>query len=173
MFRYNVPGRKCKKQDGDAIIAELAVPLKKDTTTTETDALETCINDMFGDSNELENTELEIHDDYTGIPDTQVDGPAVVHSDTNDNDNDNDNDTVMKIALGNIFEKGREKMVKANMADVRLRKKNRMIRSRQFLLDINTNVIDMEVTLEVELNKITNTQLFDPWYRTAVRLICK
>ena len=79
----------------------------------------------------------------------------------------------MKIALGNIFEKGREKMVKANMADVRLRKKNRMIRSRQFLLDINTNVIDMEVTLEVELNKITNTQLFDPWYRTAFRLICK
>lgn len=141
MFMYNIPGRKCKKRDGDKIIAELTVSLKKDEAPKETDGLESVINDMFDDCTELENTRLEIHDDYTGIPDAPVDEAEG----TNPNSTHNNNCTVPKISLANVFEQGREEMLKANMAEVRVRKKNRIERSRQFMLDINTSVTEMKL----------------------------
>ena len=54
---------------------------------------------------------------------------------------------------------------------VRERKQNRILRSRAFFLDINDTVMKMEEDIDVQLDRITNVTLFDPWYRTSYRAI--
>ena len=54
---------------------------------------------------------------------------------------------------------------------VREKKKARISRSRAFFLEINDTVLKMEDDIEGELDRITNVQLFNPWYRSAYRAI--
>ena len=79
--------------------------------------------------------------------------------------------SVPKISLGNVFILGRQKMIEMKIPLVRERKQNRILRSRAFFLDINDTVIKMEEDIDVQLDRITNVTLFDPWYRTAYRAI--
>ena len=55
--------------------------------------------------------------------------------------------------------------------EIRARKQSRIQRSLTFFLEINSSVTETEDKLEEELSRITNVQLFNPWYRTAFRLI--
>ena len=63
-------------------------------------------------------------------------------------------------------------MIEMKIPEVRVRKQSRILRSWVFFLKINSSVTDTEEKLEEELGLITNIQLFNPWYRTAFRLIC-
>ena len=49
--------------------------LIKESTIKETDTLDDYIMEMFGEKEELENTELSIYDDYTGIPEVGIERP--------------------------------------------------------------------------------------------------
>ena len=62
-------------------------------------------------------------------------------------------------------------MIEMKIPEVRLRKQNRILRSRAFFLEVNSSVTNTEDQLEIDLDVMTNTQLFNPWYRTAFRSI--
>lgn len=62
-------------------------------------------------------------------------------------------------------------MIEIKIPPVRESKQNRNIRSRAFFLDINDIVLKMEDDNYVELDRITNVTLFNPWYRTSYRAI--
>ena len=130
MFLKEVPGRKCCYKDGvnsiPGLKSNITAPV---TTNANIDGLDECITSMFGESDELENTELEIHDDYTNIPDGRADGSSNANRSTGTTIN---RDTVDKISLGNVFEQGREKMIKMKIPMVRERKQKRKLRSRAF-----------------------------------------
>ena len=114
-------------------------------------------------------TEITIHDDYTNIPaqeerDDEIDtGNATEGSSTLS--------SVPKISLGNVFILGRQKMIEMKIPLVREKKKARISRSRAFFIEINDTVLKMEDDIEGELDRITNVQLFNPWYRSAYRAI--
>ena len=62
-------------------------------------------------------------------------------------------------------------MIEMKIPLVREKKKARISRSRAFFLEINDTVLKMEDDIEGELDRITNVQLFNPWYRSAYRAI--
>ena len=104
------------------------------------DVLDDCIIQIFGEEEELENTEITIHDDHTNIPAQEE------RDDENDNANmsgtndDNVNATegrntpsfVPKISLGNVFLLGRQIMIEIKIPLVREKKKARINRPRAF-----------------------------------------
>ena len=169
MFKENIPKRACLSKDGFHLIKCLKTKLESNEVVVENDALDECINEIFGEEEELENTEITIHDDYTNIPaqeerDDEIDtGNATEGSITLS--------SVPKISLGNVFILGREKMIEMRIPIVREKKKARISRSRAFFLEINDTVLKMEDDIEGELDRITNVQLFNPWYRSAYRAI--
>ena len=188
MFKTEVNGRKCYQKDANSIIKTLVTTLIDERITKETDALDDTIADIFGETVELENTSITIHDDYTGIPDrvaALTDGGIAVAQpgdDTNEanqlttGDSEQDNSskgTVNKISLENVFEKGRLKMIEMKIPEVRARKQNRKQRSWAFFLEINSSVTETEDNLEKELEIINNIQLFNPLYRTSFRAASK
>ena len=63
MFKGEVNGRKCFQKDANSIIKALVTTLIDERITKETDALDDCIMEIFGETVELENTSLTIHDD--------------------------------------------------------------------------------------------------------------
>ena len=174
MFKEEISGRKCCPKDANELILKLETTLVKESIPKETDALDDCIMDMFGESEDLENTELSIHDDYTGIPDANTDA-ATERTDTRNTSNNESNNstkgTVIQISLENVFTQGRKKMIEMKIPEVRLRKQSRILRSRAFFLEVNSSVTETEDKLEAELDLVTNIQLFNPWYRTSFRLI--
>ena len=123
--------------------------------------------EMFNETEELENAVLEIHDDYTSIPDNDN---AEKNTDNN-NGVPNLSGEVMKLALGNVFLQGRSKMIEIKIPQVRERKQNRILRSKAFFLDINDTVIKMESNIDNELDRISNVSIFNPWCRMAYRQI--
>ena len=155
------------------IIRTLTTKLVSSETLDKNDGLDECIIEMFGEGEELENTDIRIHDDYTNIPDSDDQIP-----DSDDQPDErgatearSTSSSVPKISLGNVFILGRQKMIEMKMPLVRERKQNRKLRSRAFFLDINDTVIQMEEDIDVQLDRITNVTLFDPWYRKAYRAI--
>ena len=140
MFKEEVTGRKCFPKDGNEIIKTLVTTLVDDRVSKETDALDDCIMDMFGEIEELQNTKLTIHDDYTVIPDIVTPLPDVaitiaqpdVTTEQIDKDNsEQDNstkETVIKISLDNVFKQGRAKMIEMKIPEVRARKQNKILR---------------------------------------------
>ena len=62
-------------------------------------------------------------------------------------------------------------MIEMKIPLVREKKKARISRSRAFFIEINDTVLKMEDDIEGELDRITNVQLFNPWYRSAYRAI--
>ena len=80
----------------------------------ENDVLDNCIIDMFGETEELENTELSIHDDYTGIPGII---PKRVNTGDHNQDSRNTIITVNKISPGNVFIQGRAKIIGMKMPE--------------------------------------------------------
>ena len=175
MFKDEISGRKCCPKDANELIMNLKTTLVKDSIPKETDALSDCITSMFGETEELENTELCIHDDYTGIPDANTDATTQSIDTSNTSNTEYNNGTkrtVTQISLENVFIQGRKKMIEMKIPEVRLRKQSRILRSRAFFLEVNSTVTETEDKLEVELDRVTNIQLFNPWYRTAFRLIC-
>ena len=190
MFKDEISGRKCCPKDANEIIINLTTTLVKESIPKDTDALHDCITSMFGETEELENTELCIHDDYTGIPDANTDATNTDATNTDatnvdettesiDTSNTSHNEynsgtkrTVTQISLENVFIQGRKKMIEMKIPEVRLRKQSRILRSRAFFLEVNSTITETEEKLEFELDRVTNIQLFNPWYRTAFRLIC-
>lgn len=77
---------------------------------------------MFGEEEELVNTDISIHDSYTNIP--------YQEEQKEDNGNDievrNTSSSVPKISLGNVFLLGRRKMIEMKIPLVRKRKENRV-----------------------------------------------
>ena len=180
MFKEEVNGRKCFLKDGDAVIKGLVTTLVEGSAPKKADALENVISVMFGETEELENTDLTFHDDYTGIPDivAAIPDAAVAtpntESDARAGDTEVYNTTkgmVNKISLENVFIQGTAKMVEMKIPKVRAQKQSRIQRSLAFFLEINSSVTETEDKLEEELSRITNVQLFNPWYRTVFRLI--
>lgn len=102
------------------------------------DALDDCIIQMFGEEEELENTDISIPDDYTNIPDQEVTDDDNSNATKGRTDEDNNNVTggrststsVPKISLGNVFVLGRQKMIKISL--VREKRKARINRSHFF-----------------------------------------
>ena len=129
MFLKEVPGRKCSFKDGLDLIpglkSNIAAPV---TSNNNIDGLDKCIISMFGERDELENKELQIHDDYTNIPEGRADS----NSNANGSDTTINSDTVDKISLGNAFEQSRKKMIEMKIPMVRERKQKRKLRSRTF-----------------------------------------
>ena len=119
MFLKEVPGRKCSFKDGFDLIpglrSNITVPV---TPNNNIDGLDECIISMFGESDELENTELQIHDDYNNIPEGRADS----NSNANGSDTTINRNTVDKVSLGNVFEQGRKKMIEMKIPMVRERK---------------------------------------------------
>ena len=114
IFKDEVAGRKCFPKDGNKAILTLETKLVNDSTTEETDALDDCILDVFGETEKLENTELSIRNDYTGIPD-------VATEQVNTGNTEQDNSTkgiVINISLDNVFTQGRAKMTKMKIPKV-------------------------------------------------------
>lgn len=64
-------------------------------------------------------------------------------------------------------------MIEMKIPEVRARKKNKILRSSAFCLEINSTVTEIEDKLEEELGLIPIIHLFNPWYRIAFRLACK
>ena len=73
MFKNEVHGRHCSYKDGLDLIptleSKIIIPV---STNNNLDRSDECIISMFGESDELENTELEIHNDYTNIPEGRI-----------------------------------------------------------------------------------------------------
>ena len=120
MFEKEIQGKKCSYKDGVDLIqglkSKISIPVNTDNNYY---GLNECIISMFGESDKLENTELEIHNNYTNIP--------VSNTYTNKNRNGLDvsinRDTVDKIALGDVFKQGRHKMIEMKIPMARERKK--------------------------------------------------
>ena len=64
----------------------------------------------------------------------------------------------------------RVKMIKMKIPEVQSRK-NRILRSRAFFLEVDSNTIKTEDRLKEEQDRITNIMLFNPWHRPAFCLI--
>ena len=98
--------RRHRVKDGFDLIpglrSNITVPV---TPNNNIDGLDECIISMFGESDELENTELQIHDDYTNIPEGRADS----NSNANGSDTTINRNTVDKVSLGNVFERGRKR----------------------------------------------------------------
>ena len=62
-------------------------------------------------------------------------------------------------------------MVEMKMPEVRLREQNRIQRSRVFFLEVNIILTNIEDQVEVDLDVMTNNQLFNMWYRIQFRSI--
>ena len=168
MFKEEITKKVCLRKDGFEVIKQLQTSITLPDTASKNDALDDVITEMFNETEELENTVLEIHDDYTSIPDSE----NLDQNIANTNGVTNLVGEVPTLALGNVFLQGRTKMIEMKIPEVRERKQNRILRSRAFFLDINDTVIKMESNIDLELDRISNTSLFIPWYRRAYRHIC-
>ena len=168
MFKDEITKRVCLRKDGFEVIKQLQTSITLPDTASKNDALDDVITEMFNETEELENTVLEIHDDYTSIPDSE----NLDQNIANTNGVPNLVGEVPTLALGNVFLQGRTKMIEMKIPEVRERKQNRILRSRAFFLDINDTVIKMESNIDLELDRISNTSIFIPWYRRAYRHIC-
>ena len=176
MFNEEVPNRACITKEGFAIIKTVKTKLVSNDTDEKKNGLDNCIEDMFGEGKEAENTNITIHDDYTNIPGTEDQHEAGGNNNSNvrnATDPGSTSSSVPNISSGNVFILGRTKMIEMKIPLVRERKQNRIHRSRAFFLDINDIVIKMEEDIDVQLDRITNVTLFNPWYRTAYRAISK
>ena len=58
IFKEEVTGRKCYSKYGNAIIKTLVTTILDGSISKEIDALDDCIMDMFGETEELDNTDL-------------------------------------------------------------------------------------------------------------------
>ena len=65
MFRDGVPNRKYAVQDGYDLIKKTKTIFLSADSVNINDDLDECIIEIFGNSDELENTKMEIHDNYT------------------------------------------------------------------------------------------------------------
>ena len=173
MFKEEIPKRECITKDGYELIKTLKKKLVFNVVVEQNDALDDCIIQMFGEEEELENTEISIHDDYTNIPDQEDNNEELICDNSNENIEKCTSSCVPKISIGNVFLLGRQKMIEMKIPHVRERKKSRISRSRAFFLDINDTVLKMEDEIDGELDRITNVTLFEPWYRLAYRAIGK
>lgn len=122
IFEKEVEDRKCCYKDGidmkQGMKSKLPIPVN---TNNNYDGLDKYIISMFGESDEQENTELEIHGDYKNIPESSAD--------TNPNKNDSEAsinyDTVDKTILGDVFKQGRRKMIEMKIPMVKERKQEK------------------------------------------------
>ena len=107
MFKEEVPGRKCATKDGIEPIDDLKTKLLISNDVLDTNGLVNCIMEMFGDTDELQNNELDIYNNYTNMPsiDSQYNNAANTHEVRRTRD------SVNNIALGNVFKQEREKMI--------------------------------------------------------------
>ena len=127
MFKDEVAGRNCCPKDGMDYITKLRTTLVNDDCVMKnTDALDNFILDMFGETDELENTELTIHDDYTGIPDTLPEQDIVAEQADNTCQDNSTSASILKISLNNVFTQGRAKMIEMKISEVRLHKQSRI-----------------------------------------------
>lgn len=83
--------------------------------------LDECIILVFGESNELDNTEIEIHDNYINIREISADTNQIEMDRIGSGVSSNCG-TVDKIALREIFKQGRLKMTEIKMPMPRERK---------------------------------------------------
>ena len=99
MCKDKVVGRKCTPKDGMDYKSKLRTALINDNCVlTNIYDLKNCIQDMFGKTNELENTELTIHNDYTGITNATYQDIVVKRAD-NTCHNNSTNASVLKWLL--------------------------------------------------------------------------
>lgn len=139
------------------------------------DGLDNCIGEMFREREEAENTNIPIHDDYMNIPDSEdqhIAGSNNNSNITNASDPRSTSSPVPKAPLGNVFILGRTKIIEMKIQHVREKKQNKIHKLRNFL-DINDIVVKIEVDIDVQLDRITNVTLFNPWYRIAYRAISR
>ena len=168
MFNGEVRGQKCSYKDGVELISGLKSKLNVVVSTHNNNgALDDCIISIFGDSEEFKETVIEIHDDYTNIPEGNTDN----NSNINVSEAMINRDVVDKIALGDVFKQARMKMIEVKIHMVRERKQKRKLRSRTFFLEINDKVSKLDNMLGIEMVKITNSSIFNPWYLTAYRAV--
>ena len=167
MFKDYISNRVCLRKDGYEMIKGLKTSISLPTVQPNNDALDNIIMEMFNETEELENTVLEIHDDYTGIPDNEITEQNTERS----SDVTNISGAVSILSISNVFLQGRSKMTKMKIPQVRIRKQNRIQIAQAFFLDINDTVIRMESNIDIELDRISNVSLFNPWYRMAYRQI--
>ena len=132
MFGELITNRSCVIKDGYDAIKQLKTPLTRTTKNNKEDELETCMNKMFGKDEEAKTDHLQtvevIEDDYNGY------NPTVNEEDANEDKVTDSNGTtgrdgpsaarcVPKMALGNIFILGVDKMNELNIPKQRERKK--------------------------------------------------
>ena len=71
MFKDEVTKRVCLRKDGFEVIKELKTSITLPDSAATNDALDDVITEMFNETKELEKIVLEIHDDYTSIPESK------------------------------------------------------------------------------------------------------
>ena len=118
-------------------------------TNNNYNGLDDCIISMFGDSDELENTELEIHDGYTHIPEDMADNNA----NNNGSEATITRDAVNKMSSGDVFKQSRLRMIEMKIPMVRERKKKTKVKIESFFLEINDKVSKLDNILEIEMGK--------------------
>ena len=116
MFKEEKPNWQYYAQDGIDLIEGLNTKLLKNNSVNESNALDKCITDMFGEFYEIENIDLEIHDDYTNISDADQDTVVTFN---NPDTRSARGVVVNKHSLGNVFGQRREKMIELKILDER------------------------------------------------------
>ena len=182
MFKDEVRNRECLIKDGFTIIDELKTKIDRSQNVRKNDDLELTMNAIFRESDE---TEIEpegvevIIDDYTGYEvnttnRSNEDNTNVLSNETEDNNIiTRQYQSVPKLSLLNVFEEGRKKMIELNIPKQRERKKDRLKRTTAFFLEIHEIVTMSATSIETELDSITNSVLFNPWYRCSYRSAMK
>ena len=182
IFKDELPSRECIIKYGYTIIDLLTTKIDQSEIVNNNDNLETTMNTIFHDTDDTEREPEGIEvitDDYTGYDTTTIN--------TNNGDNINvipmekeDNIMVSKqsqlvpnLSLLNVFEEGRKKTVDLNIPNMRERKKDRLKRTSAFFLDINDIITNRDTSIDAELDSITNTVLFNPWYRCSYQSVMK
>ena len=107
IFNEEVSKRVYLRKLGLKIIKQLKTEILVADTSNTNDALDDTILEMFNEIEELKNTELKIHDNYTDIPDIEL--PTRNSGDTNDVRSTSG--SVLNPALGNIFIQGRTNVI--------------------------------------------------------------
>ena len=101
MFKDEVPKRVCLRKDGFELIKQLKTSISLVDSQPNNDALDNIIMEMFNETEKLENTVLEIHNNYTDIPDNSI--TEQNHDRTSDVTNTSG--SVIRLALENVFYK--------------------------------------------------------------------
>ena len=182
MFKDEVSNRECLIKDGFTIIDELKTKIDRSQNVRKNDDLELTMNAIFRESDE---TEIEpegvevIIDDYNGYEvnttnRSNEDNTNVLSNETDDNNTiTRQSQSVPKLSLLNVFEEGRKKMIELNIPKQRERKKDRLKRTTAFFLEIHEIVTMNATSIQTELDSITNSVLFNPWYRCSYRSAMK